>query len=54
MATVVPVISRLKLGRILRTLRERAGLTLEQVEADMDLSRSGLSRVEKGQQSIHR
>lgn len=53
MPTVVPVISRLKLGRILRTLREQAGLTLEQVEADMDLSRSGLSRVEKGQQSIH-
>jgi transcriptional regulator with XRE-family HTH domain len=51
--TVVPVISRLKLGRVLRELRNLAGLTLEQCEADLDLSSSTLGRVENGQQNIH-
>ncbi len=53
MTTVVPVISRLKLGRILREWRTLAGLTLEQCEADLDLSTSTLGRVENGQQNIH-
>lgn len=53
MTTVVPVISRLKLGRVLRELRNLAGLTLEQCEADLDLSSSTLGRVENGQQNIH-
>jgi transcriptional regulator with XRE-family HTH domain len=51
--TVVPVISRLKLGRVLRELRNLAGLTLEQCEADLDLSSGTLGRVENGQQNIH-
>jgi transcriptional regulator with XRE-family HTH domain len=53
MTTVVPAISRLKLGRILREWRNLAGLTLEQCEADLDMSTSALGRVENGQQNIH-
>lgn len=49
----VPAIRRLQLGRELRDWRERAGLTLDQAGADLDMSKSTLSRLEKGQGVIH-
>ncbi|MFD9964271.1 helix-turn-helix domain-containing protein [Amycolatopsis sp. NPDC058986] len=48
----VPAIKRLQLGKELRAWRERAGLTLEQASADLDLSTSTLSRMKKGQNRI--
>ncbi|MCU1682126.1 MAG: putative DNA-binding protein [Amycolatopsis sp.] len=49
----VPAIRRLQLGRELRDWRERAGLTLDQAGGDLDMSKSTLSRLEKGQGVIH-
>jgi len=49
----IPAIRRLQLGRLLRELREKAGLTQEQCAADLELSDSTLSRIENGQQPTH-
>ncbi|HEY3464107.1 MAG TPA: helix-turn-helix transcriptional regulator, partial [Amycolatopsis sp.] len=49
----VPAIRRLQLGRELKAWREKAGLTLEQAGGDLDMSKSTLSRLEKGQGAIH-
>jgi transcriptional regulator with XRE-family HTH domain len=49
----VPAIRRLQLGRELKDWRERAGLTLDQAGGDLDMSKSTLSRLEKGQGVIH-
>jgi transcriptional regulator with XRE-family HTH domain len=49
----VPAIRRLQLGRELKAWREKAGLTLEQAGGDLDISKSTLSRLEKGQGAIH-
>lgn len=49
----VPAIRRLQLGRELKAWREKAGLTLEQAGGDLDISKSTLSRMEKGQGAIH-
>lgn len=49
----VPAIRRLQLGRELRQWRDRAGLTLDQAGGDLDMSKSTLSRLEKGQGAIH-
>lgn len=49
----VPAIRRLQLGRELKSWREKAGLTLEQAGGDLDISKSTLSRLEKGQGAIH-
>ncbi|GDY30012.1 helix-turn-helix domain-containing protein [Gandjariella thermophila] len=49
----IPAIRRLQLGRLLKELREKAGLTQEQAAADLELSDSSLSRIENGQQPAH-
>lgn len=49
----VPAIQRLQLGRELRDWRHRAGLTLGQAAGDLDMSKSALGRIEKGQCSLH-
>jgi transcriptional regulator with XRE-family HTH domain len=43
---------RRRLGARLRTLRERAGLTIERAAAKLDFSPSKLSRIENGEQKI--
>lgn len=43
-----PTYLRVMLGKELRTLRERAGLTAESVSAELGFSRSKVSRVEGG------
>ncbi len=43
-----PTYLRVMLGKELRTLRERAGLTAESVSVDLGFSRSKVSRVEGG------
>ncbi len=45
----VPTVRRQRLARQLRQLRERAGLTLEDVAARTDVATSTLSRIETGQ-----
>jgi len=45
-----PILVREELGRRLRAAREAAKLNLRQAAADLDLSASSLSRIEKGQQ----
>ena len=47
------VVRRRMLGRRLRLLRERAGLTLEAAAPALDWSTSTLSRIETGQQAPH-
>jgi transcriptional regulator with XRE-family HTH domain len=49
----IPAIHRLQLGRALRDLRKSAGLTLDQVGPDLDLSASTLNRPENGQGRVH-
>jgi transcriptional regulator with XRE-family HTH domain len=49
----IPAIRRLQLGRALRDLRKLAGLTIDQVGPDLDMSASSLNRVECGQGRIH-
>jgi transcriptional regulator with XRE-family HTH domain len=49
----IPAIRRLQLGRMLRELRERAGLTQGQAAADLELSCSSLSRIESGKHATH-
>jgi transcriptional regulator with XRE-family HTH domain len=49
----IPAIRRLQLGRVLRNLRKTAGLTLDQVGPDLDLSASTLNRLENGQGRVH-
>jgi transcriptional regulator with XRE-family HTH domain len=46
------VVRRRMLGRQLRLLRERAGLTLDEAAPRLDWSASKLSRIENGQQSV--
>jgi transcriptional regulator with XRE-family HTH domain len=46
------VVRRLHLGRILRELREQAGLSLEVAAPALDWSRSKLSRIENGIQGV--
>ena len=41
-----------RLARILRSLREGAGLTIEQVAEDLDVSPSTISRIETAQVSV--
>ncbi|HEV2781484.1 MAG TPA: helix-turn-helix transcriptional regulator [Actinophytocola sp.] len=43
-----PPLRRRRLGKRLRAMRERAGLTLEQAAARLDMSRSGVFRLETG------
>jgi transcriptional regulator with XRE-family HTH domain len=43
---------RRRLGARLRTLRERAGLTIEEAAPKLDFSPSKLSRIENGEQKI--
>lgn len=50
---VVPALNRLKLGRMLCEFREHGGLTQDQAAADLDISDSTLSRIEKGQTAPH-
>jgi DNA-binding XRE family transcriptional regulator len=45
------VVRKRMLGRRLRELRERAGLTLEAAAPALDWSTSTLSRIETGQQA---
>jgi transcriptional regulator with XRE-family HTH domain len=49
----IPAIRRLQLGRMLRELREKAGLTQGQAAADLELSGSSLSRIESGKLATH-
>lgn len=49
----IPAIRRLQLGRVLRNLRKTAGLTLDQVGPDLDMSASTLNRWENGQGRVH-
>jgi transcriptional regulator with XRE-family HTH domain len=44
-----PVVVRRRLGSELRRLRDRAGLSLEQVAAELEVSPSKISRLENGQ-----
>jgi transcriptional regulator with XRE-family HTH domain len=46
------VVRRLQLGRILRELREEAGLSLEVAAPALDWSSSKLSRIENGRQGV--
>ena len=46
------VVRRLHLGRILRELREHAGLSLEVAAPALDWSSSKLSRIENGRQGV--
>jgi transcriptional regulator with XRE-family HTH domain len=46
------VVRRLQLGRILRELREQAGLSLEVAAPALDWSSSKLSRIENGRQGV--
>lgn len=46
------VVRRLHLGRILRELREEAGLSLEVAAPALDWSSSKLSRIENGRQGV--
>jgi transcriptional regulator with XRE-family HTH domain len=46
------VVRRLQLGRILRELREQAGLSLEVAAPAFDWSSSKLSRIENGRQGV--
>jgi transcriptional regulator with XRE-family HTH domain len=46
------VVRRLHLGRILRELREQAGLSLEVAAPSFDWSSSKLSRIENGRQGV--
>lgn len=46
------VVRRLQLGRILRELREQAGLSLETAAPALDWSSSKLSRIENGRQGV--
>ena len=46
------VVRRLQLGRILRELREQAGLSLEVAAPALDWSSSKLSRIENGHQGV--
>lgn len=46
------VVRRRNLGRRLRVLRERAGLTLDEAAPQLDWSASKLSRIENGQQAV--
>lgn len=46
------VVRRMQLGRILRELREQAGLSLEVAAPALDWSSSKLSRIENGRQSV--
>ena len=48
MIDVSPTVRRRRLGLILRGLRERAGLTGDEVAAAMERSGSWVSRVETG------
>lgn len=49
----IPAIRRLQLGRVLRDLRKAAGLTIDQVGPDLDMSASTFNRIECGQNRIH-
>ncbi|MEO6083135.1 MAG: helix-turn-helix transcriptional regulator [Umezawaea sp.] len=49
----IPAIRRLQLGRVLRNLRKTAGLTLDQVGPDLDMSASTINRLENGQARVH-
>jgi transcriptional regulator with XRE-family HTH domain len=51
-ASQQPVVRRRRIGLQLRKLRERQGLTLEQVAALMDCSQSKISRIETGNSSV--
>jgi transcriptional regulator with XRE-family HTH domain len=44
-----PVVPRRRLGAELRTLREQAGLTIEDVATGLECSLSKVSRLETGQ-----
>src|SRR4051794_22361287 len=44
-----PVVPRRRLGAELRTLREQAGLTIEDVAQELECSVSKVSRLETGQ-----
>ncbi|MGH3672988.1 MAG: helix-turn-helix domain-containing protein, partial [Pseudonocardiaceae bacterium] len=44
-----PVVPRRRLGAELRTLRERAGLTIDEVAKELECSVSKVSRLETGQ-----
>ncbi|TQM15247.1 helix-turn-helix domain-containing protein [Pseudonocardia kunmingensis] len=46
------VVRRMQLGRVLRELREQAGLSLEVAAPALDWSSSKLSRIENGHQGI--
>jgi transcriptional regulator with XRE-family HTH domain len=49
----IPAIRRLQLGRVLRELRKRASLSMDQVGPDLDVSPSSLNRIECGQARVH-
>jgi len=49
----IPAIRRLQLGRTLRDLRKAAGLTVDQVGPDLDMSASTLNRLENGRGRVH-
>ncbi|MCS7479735.1 helix-turn-helix domain-containing protein [Umezawaea endophytica] len=49
----IPAIRRLQLGRTLRNLRKAAGLTVDQVGPDLDMSASTLNRMENGRGRVH-
>ncbi|WP_216212854.1 helix-turn-helix domain-containing protein [Amycolatopsis aidingensis] len=48
-----PAIIRRRLGRIMRRLRERAGLTMEQAASKIEYTVPSLSRLENGQQGLN-
>lgn len=48
----MPVMRRRRIGLTLRKLREKQGLTLEQVAERMDCSQSKISRIETGHSSV--
>jgi transcriptional regulator with XRE-family HTH domain len=50
--TSTPPVPRRTLGRRLRAMREAARLTLDQAAAKLDVSRSALGRVEKGETRV--
>ncbi|WP_199441350.1 helix-turn-helix domain-containing protein [Umezawaea beigongshangensis] len=49
----IPAIRRLQLGRVLRELRKRASLSIDQVGPDLDVSASTLNRIECGRARVH-
>jgi transcriptional regulator with XRE-family HTH domain len=52
MAAAVTTVQQRRLARILRSLREGAGLTIEQVAEELDVSPSTISRIETAQVGV--